>query len=91
MSILGAVTHADRLVMVLDFESIVESIMPTPTEIDCDNVGRLANARLAIADDSNFILETVKRFLTKGDYENINSFHNGLEVLDFLKKKPQEC
>lgn len=88
MSILGVVTHADRLVMVLDFESIVESIMPTPTEIDYDTVGKLANARLAIADDSNFILEMVKKFLTKGGYENIISFHNGLEALNYLKQNP---
>ncbi len=88
MSIIGAIKFADRLVFVLDFESIVDSIIPTSTEIDYDHAGKLAKGRLAIADDSNFILEMVKRFLTKSGYENITSFHNGQEALDYLQKNP---
>ncbi len=88
MSIIGAVKYADRLVMILDFESIVDSIIPTPTDIDYDNMGKLARARLAIADDSNLILKMVNKFLTKGGYEDVISFHNGQEALDYLEKNP---
>lgn len=89
MSIIGAVKYDDRLIMVLDFESIVDSIIPVAADIDFDNIKSLKNARLAIADDSNFILETVRRFLTKGGYEDIISFHNGQEALDYLLKNPK--
>ncbi len=88
MSIIGAVKYEDRLVMVLDFESIVASIIPSAIDVDFEDVGKLAKARLAIADDSNFILEMVKRFLKKGGYENVISFHNGQEALDYLQKNP---
>ncbi len=86
--VIGVVKYADRMVLILDFENIVAFVMPGEAEIDYDEIGRLANARIAIADDSNFILKMVENFLSKGGYEDIRSFHDGQEALDFLLANP---
>lgn len=86
--VIGVVKHGDRLVLILDFENIVASIIPNEEEIDYDNIGKLSNARLAIADDSNFILDMVNDFLSKGGYRDIKRFHNGQEALDYLESNP---
>ena len=87
--VIGVVKYPDRMVMILDFESIVALVMPDDAEIDYDGIKTLSNARLAIADDSNFILEMVKNFLSKGGYKDIKSFHDGQEALDYLTKNPE--
>lgn len=84
----GVVKYPDRMVLILDFETIVASILPNETAIDYESIGRLANARLAIADDSNFILEMINNFLSKGGYQDIKCFHNGQEALEYLEKNP---
>lgn len=86
--VIGVVKYPDRMVLILDFESIVAFVMPGEADIDFDEIEKLANARIAIADDSNFILEMVKSFLSKSGYENILSFHNGQEALDYLEQNP---
>lgn len=86
--VIGVVKYPDRMVLILDFESIVAFVMPGEADIDFDEIEKLANARIAIADDSNFILEMVKSFLNKSGYENILSFHNGQEALDYLEQNP---
>lgn len=78
------------MVLILDFENIVAFVMPGETDIDFEKIEKLANARLAIADDSNFILEMVGSFLSKSGYENILSFHNGQEALDYLGNNPND-
>lgn len=88
--VIGVVKYNDRLVMILDFENIVAFVMPTEADINYEEIVKLANARIAIADDSNFILEMVKSFLSKGGYENIISFPDGQETLDFLIENPGE-
>lgn len=88
MSIIGVVKYEDRLIMMLDFESIVNSILPSIPKIDYDDIKKLANARLAIADDSKLILKMVRSFLEEGGYEDIISFNNGQEVLDYLEENP---
>ncbi len=87
--VIGVVKYPDRMVLILDFESIVAFVMPGEADIDFDEIEKLANARIAIADDSNFILEMVKSFLSKSGYENILSFHNGQEALDYLEQNPE--
>ncbi len=86
--VIGIVKFADRLVLLLDFESIVASILPVEETIDYTKIKKLANARIAIADDSNFILNMVNDFLSKGGYQDIVSFHNGREALDYLLSNP---
>lgn len=86
--VIGVVKYPDRMVLILDFESIVAFVMPGEADIDFDEIEKLANARIAIADDSNFILEMVKSFLSQSGYENILSFHNGQEALDYLEQNP---
>ncbi len=86
--VIGVVKYPDRMVLILDFENIVAFVMPGEADIDYDEIEKLANARIAIADDSNFILEMVGNFLSKSGYEDIISFHNGQEALDYLEKHP---
>lgn len=86
--VIGVVKYPDRMVLILDFENIVAFVMPGETDIDFEKIEKLADARLAIADDSNFILEMVRNFLSKSGYENILSFHNGQEALDYLEENP---
>jgi len=86
--VIGVVKYNDRLVMILDFENIVAFVMPNEADINYEEIEKLANARIAIADDSNFILEMVKNFLSKGGYENISSFPDGQEALDYLINNP---
>ncbi len=88
--VIGVVKYSDRMVLILDFESIVAFVMPGEADIDFEKVEKLAGARLAIADDSNFILEMVGSFLSKSGYEDILSFHNGQEALDYLESNPNE-
>lgn len=87
--VIGIVKYPDRLVLILDFENIVATIFPSETVMDYENLGRMANARIAIADDSNFILNMVNDFLSQGGYEHIKRFHNGQEALDFLEINPR--
>lgn len=88
--VIGIVKLEDRLILILDFEKIIETILPLETEIDYQGIEVLTNARLAVADDSNFILEMIHDFLHHGGYENIKRFHNGQEALDYLLKHPNE-
>lgn len=82
--VVGIIKLEDRLILLLDFEKIVETILPTETEIDYQDIEMLRSARIAVADDSNFILEMVHDFLDKGGYKDIQRFHNGQEALDYL-------
>ncbi len=88
--VIGVVKYHDRMVLILDFENIVAFVMPGETDIEYDKIEKLANARIAIADDSNFILEMINNFLSKSGYDNILSFHNGQEALDYLENNPNE-
>lgn len=86
--VIGVVKYPDRMVLILDFENIVAFVMPGEADINFEAIEKLANARIAIADDSNFILEMVKNFLSQGGYEGIVSFHDGQEALDYLVSNP---
>lgn len=88
--VIGIVKFEDKLVLILDFEKIVETILPTKREIDYNKLKVLANAKIAVADDSNFILEMINDFLHKGGYKEIRSFHHGQEALDYLQENPKE-
>jgi len=87
--VIGVVKYPDRMVMILDFESIVAFVMPGEADINFEEIEKLANARIAIADDSNFILEMVKNFLSQGGYEDIISFPDGQQALDYLLENPK--
>lgn len=87
--VIGVVKYSDRLVLILDFENIVAFVMPGEAEINYEEIKKLAHARIAIADDSNFILQMVESFLSKGGYENIICFPDGQEALDYLSENPQ--
>lgn len=86
--VIGVVKYKDRMVLILDFESIVAFVMPGEAEINYAEIEKLASARIAVADDSNFILEMVNNFLSKSGYEKITSFHNGQEALDYIEQNP---
>ncbi len=86
--VIGVVKYPDRMVLILDFENIVASVTPGQADIDYRDIEKLANARIAIADDSNFILQMVRNFLSEGGYEDILSFHNGQQALDYLTEHP---
>ncbi len=84
----GIIKHMDNLVIVLDFEKIVEDICPeTGLRIsDIDNLGERErnNIPVLVAEDSPLLTTLIHDSLMKAGYSNITMTANGQEAWDKL-------
>lgn len=86
----GIIKHMDNLVIVLDFEKIVEDICPeTGLRIsDIEELGERErnNIPVLIAEDSPLLSTLIHDSLTKAGYTNLKMTANGQEAWDVLCK-----
>ena len=84
----GIIKHMDNLVIVLDFEKIVEEICPE-TSLKVSQIDELGERErnavpILIAEDSPLLTQLVHDALTKAGYTNITMKANGQEAWDRL-------
>lgn len=86
----GIIKHMDNLVIVLDFERIVEDICPETglrvSEIDELGERERNNIPILIAEDSPLLSTLIHDSLTKAGYTNLKMTANGQEAWDTLCK-----
>lgn len=96
----GIVKIQDKLIIILDFERILEEIVPESSlkTSDIEKLGeRTRNEQpILIAEDSHLLRELLKECLTKAGYSNLSIMNNGQEAWDKLLEyketgKPKEC
>lgn len=84
----GVIKIDDRLIIILDFERIVNEISPETGlkvhEIEALTSRERNNLPIYIAEDSALLLTLIKDSLEKAGYCNLNLSHNGQECWDKL-------
>ncbi|RMH11039.1 MAG: chemotaxis protein CheV [Planctomycetota bacterium] len=97
----GVLELGDRLVMMIDFESIADAItleekLHVTSVENPENVDR-GSYRVLLADDSTFIRTTMLRVFRESGYTQIESYSNGLEAWQAIEAnlrsggKPFDC
>lgn len=86
----GIIKKLDSLIIVLDFERIVEEICPN-TSLNVSELAKLGerernNIPIMIAEDSQMLQQLIKDSLTKSGYTNLTVFSNGQEAWDSLQQ-----
>ena len=84
----GIIKKLDSLIIILDFERIVEEICPE-TSIKMSQIKQLGerernNIPIILAEDSPMLQKLVTDALTQAGYTNLNIFANGQEAWDKL-------
>ena len=84
----GIIKKLENLIIVLDFERIVEEICPE-TSLKLSQIEELGerernNVPIIFAEDSPMLQRLVKDALSKAGYTNVSSFANGQEAWDKL-------
>lgn len=92
--ITGIVNLDDKLVLILDFESIVADISPE-VGIQLSDVEALGERRkntspILFAEDSQLLSMLIYDGLTKAGYVNVIPTNNGLELWELLQKYKEE-
>lgn len=84
----GIIKKLDNLIIVLDFERIVEEICPETSlkmsEIEALGERERNNIPIIIAEDSPMLQKLVSDALTQAGYTNLHVFSNGQEAWDNL-------
>ena len=89
--VVGIVRFGDKIVQLMDFESIIAEVNPkinkklTEVESRDDNLQELRQrAPIVVAEDSTMLRNMVVGTLNDAGYGNVVSFVNGLEAWEFL-------
>ena len=89
-SVLGVINIQNRMIQLLDFESIVSEINPNNklinTAIDMSLADKRKDRNVYIAEDSPVIRRLLMQNFTKAGY-NIKAFENGAEILKEVARK----
>ncbi|GAB4196853.1 MAG: chemotaxis protein CheV [Phycisphaeraceae bacterium] len=89
MSVTGITEIDDKLVLMLDFESIFDHISMQNalhiTSVDNELGVDRSSARVFIAEDSKFIRTIMVNVLTNSGYEHVTAFTNGQDCWDALE------
>jgi len=88
-AVTGIAEIDDRLVLMMDFESIFDHIsMHDQLHIDCveNDLGvDRGSVRIFLAEDSSFIREIMKSVLIRSGYTQVQAFTNGLDAWQALE------
>ncbi|MDE6435481.1 MAG: chemotaxis protein [Lachnospiraceae bacterium] len=84
----GIIKKLDSLIIVLDFERIVEEICPE-TSLKMSELAQLGERErndipIVVAEDSPMLQKLISDALTKSGYINLHLFANGQEAWDYL-------
>ena len=89
--VVGLVRFGEKIVLLMDFESIIAEVNPkinkklTEVQSREDNLQTLReSAPIVVAEDSLMLRNMVVGTLNNAGYENVMSFLNGLEAWNFL-------
>lgn len=89
--VVGLVRFGERIVQLMDFESIIAEVNPqinkklTEVESRDDNLQSLRqSAPIVVAEDSMMLREMLVGTLHNAGYENVSAFVNGLDAWNFL-------
>lgn len=89
--VVGLVRFGERIVQLMDFESIIAEVNPqinkklTEVESRDDNLQTLRqSAPIVVAEDSMMLREMLVGTLHNAGYENVSAFVNGLDAWNFL-------
>ena len=89
--VVGIVRFGDRIVQIMDFESIIAEVNPqinkklTEVQSRQDNLQDLRqNAPIVVAEDSLMLRNMVVSTLKDAGYANVSSFVNGLDAWNYL-------
>lgn len=89
--VVGLVRFGEKIVLLMDFESIIAEVNPkinkklTEVESREDNLQSLRQvAPIVVAEDSVMLRNMVVSTLKDAGYENVMSFVNGMEAWEFL-------
>ncbi len=92
--ITGIVNLDGKLVLILDFESIVAEIAPevgiTMSDIDALGERKINNAPILFAEDSQLLSMLIYDGLNKAGYINVIPLNNGLELWNLLQQYKKE-
>ncbi|MBE5945666.1 MAG: chemotaxis protein CheV [Lachnospiraceae bacterium] len=84
----GIIKHLDNLLIILDFERIVETICPE-TSLKVSQINALGDRErneipILIAEDSMMLCQLIKDSLNKAGYTKLTIKNNGQEAWDYL-------
>ena len=89
--VVGIVRFGERIVQLMDFESIIAEVNPqinkklTEVESRDDNLQTLRqNAPIVVAEDSMMLRDMLVGTLNNAGYGNVSAFVNGLDAWNFL-------
>lgn len=89
--VVGLVRFGERIVQLMDFESIIAEVNPqinkklTEVESRDDNLQTLRqSAPIVVAEDSMMLRDMLVGTLHNAGYENVSAFVNGLDAWNFL-------
>ena len=89
----GVIKMNDRLVVILDFESIVSSISPETglrtADIDTLQARDRSDSRILIAEDSPLLSKLITDCLRKAGYQDLIVTNNGQEAWDKISEMKQ--
>jgi len=96
--VVGIIKMKDRIVLLLDFETIIAEINPeinakltTFEEATDDIKDKRANAHVVVAEDSNMLRDLLVTTLHESGYRFVRDFGNGQDAWEYLQalsKKP---
>ena len=90
----GVVKMKDRLIVILDFESIVSSISPETglrvADIDTLEARNRSDSCILIAEDSPLLCKLITECLRKAGYQDLLITANGQEAWDKILEKKKE-
>ena len=90
----GIIRRDKKLIVILDFERIVEEICPETSlkvsEIDALTGRGRSDAHILIAEDSALLMKLITESLHKAGYTNIQCACNGKEAYDYLEQLRNE-
>lgn len=89
--ITGTVNLKGQTVLVIDFETVVGSILGAPSpELpsieDVTDITDFSQARIIFADDAGIVRESMKEFLATCGYKDVTIFSDGLRAWEYLDR-----
>ena len=96
-SVVGTITIEDRVVMVLDVESLMSEVNPNLNILSDDTHGHQSGQsdedkplRIAYAEDSSLVRKKMCKELRRAGFNDISEFTTGLALLEYLERQGSE-
>lgn len=87
--IVGSILMDEKIIMLLDFESILISLSPKNSYYgesvkEVDKIHKRSEIELVLADDSRVVRSLLKDSLVEAGYTNLKFFNEGGQIYDYL-------